>query len=86
MNEDMRGKCHVVVQRPSDTWAKTVGEPRVQVDPTPLTCPSCHRRECMLLTQVDVENEYLIGGKGVAIYVRCTGCGYQPSEMSARTI
>jgi hypothetical protein len=84
MNKDMRGKAHVVIQRLSDTWARTVGDPRVlkPSDMAPAVCPRC-KIHPMTAMEVDVENEYLIGGKGIAVYMRCP-CGYE-SEMGART-
>jgi hypothetical protein len=76
----------IVVQRETDTWARVIGTPikvsGVTVPQGRSGCPACAGKT-LAMYQVAVENDYLRSGKGIASYVKCSGCSWQ-SEMVVR--
>ena len=79
-------KAHVVVQRKTDTWASTVGDPEtmeIKHAPPGQGCPACGCLD-LAMKRVRVKNELLIEGEGSAVYGACTKCDWQ-SEMIATT-
>ena len=77
----------MVIMRPDDgTGATVTGEPRKLGEFTSKSdvCPECDGH-IFVQWEVEVSNPLLIGGKGIAMYMRCKGCTYQ-SPMAARSL